>query len=57
MAYLKTLEKFYIAKLLRQETGCGMMEASKAIDKLIDAFKHRPPLVMDRPQKIKITFE
>lgn len=50
-------EKFYIAKLLRQETGCGIMEASKAIDKLIGAFKHRPPLVMDRPQKIKITFE
>ena len=50
-------EKINIAKLLRKETGCGMMEALKAIDKLIDAFKHRPPLIMDNPKSIKIDWE
>lgn len=43
--------------MLRYETGCGMMEASVAIDKLIKALKNRPLLVMDNPPQLKITWE
>lgn len=50
-------EKRSICFMLRHETGCGMMEASVAIDKLIDALKNRPLLVMDKPSYLKITWE
>lgn len=50
-------EKRDIAHIIRCETGCGMMEASAAIDKLIEALKNRPPVVMDNPQCLKITWE
>ena len=50
-------EKLMIAKLLRRETGCGLMEASIAIDKLITVFKVRPPMVMDNPPTLKITWD
>ena len=50
-------EKRDIAHIIRCETGCGMMEASAAIDKLIEALKNRPPVVMDNPPCLKITWE
>ena len=50
-------EKRDIAHIIRCETGCGMMEASAAIDKLIQALKNRPLLVMDNPPRLKITWE
>lgn len=50
-------EKLNIAKLIRKETGCGLMEATKGFEKLLDAFKHRPALVMDNPSKLTITWE
>ena len=43
--------------MLRHETGCGMMEASVAIDKLIEALKNRPLVVMDKPSYLKIIWE
>lgn len=43
--------------MMRHETGCGLMEASVAIDKLIKAFKNRPLLVMDKPVYLKIAWE
>ena len=43
--------------MMRHETGCGLMEASVAIDKLIKAFKNRPSLVMDKAMYLKITWE
>ena len=43
--------------MMRNETGCGLMEASVAVDKLIKAFKNRPLLVMDKPTYLKITWE
>lgn len=43
--------------MMRRETGCGLMEASVAIDKLIEAFKNRPLLVMGKPMYLKITWE
>lgn len=43
--------------MLRYETGCGMMEANIAIDKLIKALKNRPLVVMDKPSHLKITWE
>ena len=43
--------------MIRHETGCGLTEASVAIDKLIEAFKNRPLLVMDKPVYLKITWE
>ena len=49
-------EKKQFAKLLRQETGCGMMEALKAIEKLQYALKHRPLAIMDNPASIEINW-
>lgn len=50
-------EKLNICLMIRHETGCGLMEASVAIDKLIKAFKNRPLLVMDKPVYLKIAWE
>lgn len=50
-------EKRSVCFMLRQETGCGLMEASVAIDKLIKALKNRPLVVMDKPSYLKITWE
>lgn len=51
-------ERMTICKLLRRETACGMMDASRAIDELIKALKMKMShCVMDAPQNIKITWE
>lgn len=50
-------EKIMICKVLRRETACGMMDASRAIDELIKALKMKPTYIMDAPQNIKITWE
>jgi len=50
-------EKRRICFMLRYETGCGMMEATIAIEKLIEALKHKPLPVMDNPPRLKITWE
>lgn len=50
-------EKRSIAHMLRCETGCGLMEATIAIEKLIEALKHKPPLIMDNPSHMKIIWE
>lgn len=50
-------EKRSICFMLRYETGCGLMEANIAIDKLIKALKNRPLVVMDKPSYLKITWE
>ena len=50
-------EKQNICFMMRRETGCGLMEASVAIDKLIKAFKNRPLRVMDKSMYLKIAWE
>ena len=50
-------EKIMICKVLRRETACGMMDASRALDELIKALKMKPNYIMDAPQNIKITWE
>lgn len=50
-------EKRSICFMLRYETGCGLMEANTAIDKLIKALKNRPLVVMDKPSYLKIIWE
>ena len=50
-------EKMMIAKIIRRETGCGLMTASKAVDELIYALKRQPPVVLDNPYKLKMTWE
>ena len=50
-------EKRNICFMMRHETGCGLMEASMAIDKLIKALKNRPLLVIDKPVYLKIAWE
>ena len=50
-------ERKTICLLLRRETTCGMMTASNAVDQLIKALKQHPPVVMDKPSKLKITLE
>lgn len=50
-------EKQSIVYKLRRETGCGLMTANDAINKLIKALKYNPPLIMDKPYHLKITWE
>lgn len=50
-------EKQSICFMLRHETRCGLMEATIAIEKLIETLKHKPLTVMDNPPQIKITWE
>lgn len=50
-------EKRDFAHIIRCETGCGMMEANVAIEKLIEALKNKPLTVMDNPPHIKIIWE
>lgn len=50
-------DKRNIAHILRCETGCGMMEVTTAIEKLIEALKNKPLTVMDNPPKININWE
>ena len=51
-------EKTMICKVLRRETACGMMDASRAIDELIKALKMKAShCIMDAPNNIKITWE
>ena len=50
-------EKIYITKIIRKETSCGLKEASDAIDNLIEALKHKPLYIMDKPAYLKITWE
>ena len=50
-------ERMTICKLLRRETACGMMTASNAVEQLIKVLKQHPPVVMDKPSKLKITWE
>lgn len=50
-------EKAEICRLLRKETACGLATASEALDKLIEALKNQPPIVMDSPNCLNITWE
>ena len=51
-------DKIMVAKLIRQETGCGLTEASSGFDKLLNALKHHPKLVLDhQPYKLKVEWE
>lgn len=50
-------EKIYITKIIRNETSCGLKEASDAIDKLIESLKHKPLYIMDKPAYLKITWK
>lgn len=51
-------DQIKIAKLIRQETGCGLAEASSCFGKLLDALKHHPKLVLGhQPYKLKIEWE
>ena len=51
-------EKLSIAKFIRKETGCGLHEASIGFDKLLNALKHHPKLVLGhQPYKLKVEWE
>lgn len=50
-------DKRNIAYKLRCETGCGIMEATIAIEKLIEVLKNKPLTIMDNPPQIKISWE
>lgn len=43
--------------MLGYEIGCVMMEATITIEKLMEALKHKPLIVMDNPSQLKITWE
>ena len=50
-------ERSNIAKLIRRETYCGLMEAAVAVDKLIYALKHSPSIIMDKPRELEVTWK
>ena len=50
-------KKYIIAKIIREETGCGLGDATIYFDALIDAINRRPILVMDNIYRIKIDWE
>ena len=50
-------EKRNICFIMRHETGCGLMETSVAIDKLIEAFKNRSLFTMYKPMYLKVNWE
>ena len=55
---MKQEDEIKIAKLIRQETGCGLAEASSGFGKLLDALKHHPKLVLGhQPYKLKVEWE
>jgi len=49
-------DRMRIAKMIRQETGCGLMVAMNGLEKLLLALKTQP-VIMDNPPKLKITWE
>jgi len=51
---MDTNRKLEFAKYLRDETGCGLMLATRCIDALIDAIKHEPTLPMDVGAKLEM---
>ena len=51
---MDTDRKLEFAKYLRDETGCGLMLATKCIDSLIDAIKREPTLPMDVGAKLEM---
>lgn len=55
---MKQEDKIKIAKLIRQETGCGLAEASSGFGKLLNALKQHPKLVLGhQPYKLKVEWE
>lgn len=51
-------DEIKIAKLIRQETGCGLAEAASAFGKLLDALKRHPkPVFGHQPYKLKVEWE
>lgn len=54
---MTTEDKKYIAKVIRDETGCGMMEASVAFETLIKAIKSAPHLPTDTGRKLNFSWE
>ena len=58
---MKQEDKLTIAKLLRKECACGLMDASHAIDALVKALKSKTYHVMDglrgKHMVINITWE
>lgn len=50
-------ERSNIARLIRRETCCGLMEAAIAVDKLIYALKHGPSVIMDKPRELEVTWK
>lgn len=50
-------DKLIIAKIIREETGCGFYEATTCFDKLIEAIKRRPSLTLDGHKELKFIWE
>lgn len=47
-------DKTNIAKLIRQETGCGLVDASLAIDAIVMALKSRAYRTMDEARNMRM---
>ena len=54
---MTTEEKLNIAKTIRNETGCGLFEASFYFNKLLEALKNKPQIVMDKPNELEMTWK
>jgi hypothetical protein len=49
-------ERITICKILRKETCCGMMDASNALNTIIEALKAKPVVILDNPRRLHITY-
>lgn len=50
-------ERTTICKILRKETYCGMMDASNALNIIIEALKAKPVVILDSPRHLQITYD
>ena len=49
-------ERITICKILRKETCCGMMEASYALNTIIEALNTKPVAILDSPHHLCINY-
>lgn len=50
-------DKLTVARIIRQETGCGLHDAMVYFDKLLEAINARPKIVMGKFRELKFTWD
>lgn len=50
-------DKLIVARIIRQETGCGLHDATVYFDKLLEAISARPPVIMDSYSELNFIWD